>query len=157
MRTVRLPIYDDGVLEVGKYLEIDVPYFIPPTVGLRSSRARIVEEEPFQPDPIEEPLADWERALLDNRWDDVSNDEVGLTDTSSDHPSLVDDWRPLEGVPTQFFEINGFGAIRHRGTGAIMKEQMHPEKLVPAVKLIINRQDWWIEGPALAAKMWSKR
>lgn len=42
MKTVRLPIYEDGV-ELREYLEIDITFFVSSHRGLRNTQARVVE------------------------------------------------------------------------------------------------------------------
>lgn len=172
MKTVRLPIYIDGKLDRrGSQLEIDLDYFMFLTRRGQLSQARIIEQ----------PLAQWEKDIiaelekdegrevtvaeyieadieLTQKLLEATHDEVGLVVEELEGRPDVDaeEWRDLEGIPTQFFEINQVGDIRHKGTGKIMELKMQPEQLRPAVKLIINRQDWWIDGPRLAQKMWNK-
>jgi hypothetical protein len=54
MKTIRLPIYEDGV-ETNEYLEIDITFFISSHRGLRNTQVKVMPE----------PLADWERELLE--------------------------------------------------------------------------------------------
>ena len=167
MKTVRLPIYIDGKLDRrGSQLEIDLDYFMFLTRRGQLSQARIIEQ----------PLASWELEIIaelekadrqetvaeyaaadvemTQKLFEATHDEVGLVEKPHMYPN--EDWKDLEGIPTQFFEINAIGQIRHKGTGKIMELKMNPDKLELEVKLIINREDWWINGPKLAEKMWDK-
>lgn len=165
MKTVRLPIYD-GDIETGEQLEVDLSYFIPPTIGMRSSQARIIEA------PTEE--------VNHNLWGFLRNkklDNVELVDVASEYPDAFEkaieqsriakqeilgnfappeEWRTIEGLPTKSFQINQRGQIRHIYNQKIIEPSLDlNSKYYMTVKLMINGLAYFINGPKLAEEMWA--
>jgi hypothetical protein len=160
MKTVRLPIFEDGI-ETRDYLEVDINFWISSTKGLRSNLARIVEPNRFlsdlERDPSkEEPLADWERNLLEGTVEDYAASDVALCEKFYE-ATREDEWRTIEGLPTKSFEVNQRGQIRIKANRKILEPSLDLDsKNYMTVNVKINGLDFYINGPKLAEQMWSK-
>lgn len=143
MKTVRLPIFESGV-ETGELLEVDITFFLSSTMGLRSHQAKVLQE----------PLADWERELLEGGSPEVVETWEQVLGTHAHE----DEWRTLEGLPTKSFQINQRGQVRHKFNQKIVEPSLDLEsKNYMTVQLKINGLDWFINGPKVAEQMWSNR
>lgn len=147
MKTVRLPIYENGVT-TDEMLEVDLTFFLSSTRGLRSNQARVLQPQ----------LAQWEIDLLtsDEVFEKVLDEHrIAKEEVLAKFAPPVEEWRIIEHLPTESFEINRDGVIRIRTTQKVMEPAFDVDNVRWAVRLIINRQPWWIHGPNLAEKMWS--
>lgn len=165
MKTVRLPIFEDGV-ETRDYLEVDVTFWISPTRGIRSNQARIIEyQEPEWEPPVQEPLADWEKLLLnskiDESWDDVLEkvlDQHGVAKREVlEKIAPAEEWKTIDTLPTKSFEVNQRGQVRIKTSKKILEPSLDLDsKNYMTVNVKINGLDFYINGPKLAEQLWSR-
>lgn len=136
MKSVRLPIFDEHGIETSVYLEIDLLFFISSTRGLRSNLVRI------NPDP-------YEKVLEEQR---VAKEEA-LAKLAP-----PEEWRTIEGIPSKNFEINQKGEVRNRFRKQVIDPHLDLESpYYMNVRLMINSQYWYINGPTLAREMWAPK
>jgi len=153
LKHVRLPIYDQSGFMTGETLEVDLNFFLPSNPALKSNMARVISREVFRHDPIQEPLAEWEKELLGVTEESV-DEEVGLEPTDN----VEIEWRDLEIGPTRAFEISQTGVIRIKGKEKVLEPNWWDiDQLKFNVKIKINGMDYYIDGPKLADQMWSKK
>lgn len=162
MKTVHLPIYEDGIM-LNDYLEVELDFFISSTRGLRSNQARVRE---FQ-------LAQWELDLLNSAKVEITNAETLHGDWDKEQQRYADgtkshlceggcaevpaedEWRIIEGLPISSLEINEKGIIRHRKTKRVFVPKFDTDYLEFKVFVDINGVQHWLDGPKLAKAMWS--
>lgn len=142
MKTVRLPIYEDGV-ETLDYLEVDVTFWISPTRGIRSNQARIIEyQEPDWNDVLEK--------VLDQHG-------VAKREALEKIAPPAEEWKTIDTLPTKSFEINQRGKIRIKATKKILEPSLDLDsKNYMTVNVKINGLDFYINGPKLAEQLWSR-
>ena len=148
MKTVRLPIFEDGV-ETGEMLEVDITFWISPTRGIRSSQARVLQE----------PLADWERELLGGAYAEENKaaveNELELIETGG--WGRGEEWKTIDTLPTKNFEVNQRGQVRIKANKKILEPSLDLDsKNYMTVNVKINGLDFYINGPKLAEQMWSR-
>ena len=163
MKTVRLPIYDDGI-ETRNYLEVDLTFWLSSTAGLRSNQARVVEPEP-------EPMADWELELLaeaeaaidvaTKRHGDWDKENQRYADGSKAHlcgGPCRETWECLYGlIPSDRFEINRDGVIRIKANKKVIEPTWFDiDQNRFNVMLKINGMEYYLNGPKIAEELWSK-
>jgi hypothetical protein len=66
-----------------------------------------------------------------------------------------EEWRTVEGIGTNSFEINRLGTIRHKSSGRVQEPKYDEFYQMVTVKLIVNGKPVWIDGPTLAETMWA--
>lgn len=93
----------------------------------------------FAVEPIP-PMAEWEVELLK-----VAAEVSEVRDN---------EWRPIESLATKSLEINRRGVVRHNRSKRVMHPIFDVDNLNMAVRLKINGQITWINGPKLAETMW---
>ena len=143
MKTVRLPIYEDGV-ELREYLEVDLTFFISAAASkFKANPARVIAlEDPVADTEVSDgPLADWEKELL---WSEEVKPEY--------------EWRELDGLPTKSFQINEKGDIRHKVNQKIISPSLDLDSpFYLTVNLLINGINYWVDGPRKAEEIFGKR
>lgn len=135
MKTVRLPIYENGI-ELHEYLEVDTTFFLSSTAGLRSVQAQVVSE------PREDSLLKSVIEFLE------------LEEQKATIPVEVVEWRTLEALPVRSFEINKQGTIRHRATERVMQQEFDIDQRAWRTALVINGQTKSVDGKRVADAMW---
>lgn len=137
MKTVRLPIFEDGV-ETQDYLEVDITFFTSSTAGLRSNQAKIIHPQSYS-------------ELLEEFEKDIAKQEV----IGSFAPA--EEWRTIEGLPTKNFEVSQRGQVRIKTNKKILEPSLDLDsKNYMTVNVKINGLDFYINGPMLAEQMWSR-